>query len=112
MGNRSSQENHHPAPFRIGPEQTINVPMMHAESKFKVAHASDHDLLELPYAGHTFSMIVLLPADYDGLPGLEQQLTPDYLKAWLPKLKSIKVQKTYVLMPRLKIAQSLICPGP
>jgi serpin B len=95
-----------PTPFYVGPEQIVTVPMMRAESKFKIAHASNLDLLELPYAGHTFSMIVLLPADYNGLPGLEQQFTMDNLKAWLQKLKSAGVQKTHILMPRLKITQS------
>jgi serpin B len=51
-------------------------------------------------------MIVLLPADYHGLPELEQQFTPDNLKAWFQRLKSAGVQKTHVLIPRLKIAQS------
>jgi len=95
-----------PALFFVRPEQTVTVPMMRLSSKFKTAQAADLALLELPYTGKALSMILLLPSDYGGLPGLERRFTLDNLQAWLQTLEHEKEQKIGILLPRLKISQS------
>jgi serpin B len=58
-------------------------------------------VLELPYAGDTLSMVVLLPGEVDGLAALEAQLTPPVLQRWTQRLWQIPVQ---VFLPRFKVA--------
>jgi len=42
-------------------------------------------LLELPYAGQEYSMVILLPDNFD-LKTVEQHLTPENLTQWLSLL--------------------------
>jgi serpin B len=43
---------------------------------------------------------VLLPGAVDGLPGLEQRLTAEKLRAWLERLDGAVAHRTGVLLPR------------
>ena len=66
--------------FHLGASQTELVPMMHEEHEFYYADTADLQMLELPYAGGKFSMIVLLPKKIDGLAALEKSLNQTLLK--------------------------------
>jgi serpin B len=106
-----------PGDFHVTTNETVTVPMMHQNARFK-AVISDHDpveLLELPYLGTDLSMIILLPqTDYPppdvenpGLPDLEQRLTAENLRAWLAELDQAGGHETYVTMPRFTTSQNL-----
>ncbi|HTV47980.1 MAG TPA: serpin family protein [Phycisphaerae bacterium] len=66
--------------FHLGASQAELVPMMHEEHEFYYADTADLQMLELPYAGGKFSMIVLLPKKIDGLAGLEKSVNQTLLK--------------------------------
>lgn len=104
-----------PAPFHVGPEKTVLVPMMYQSSDFKVAYTDDDvQLLELPYAGNAVSMVILLPeiGDEAGdihqppLLDLERKLTLTNLRAWLEKLDRDSPGKTAVWLPKFVVTHS------
>ena len=110
-----------PLPFYVTTNETVTVPMMYQNTKFKTASSEDETvkLLELPYFGGDLSMIILMPdpnASYMGpdetlvlpdLPGLEQKLTAENLHRWLAKLDQASPRTTSVSLPRFKISQNL-----
>jgi serpin B len=91
------------APFWIAPGEETQVPMMGQAGAFGYRKEDDLQVLELPYAGGTLSMIVLLPRERDGLPALEARLTAEHLAQWTANLPSTEVS---VQLPRFKITFS------
>ncbi len=85
------------APFTLESGDTVTVPMMSRTDDFNFAYAKTFQALELPYEGGDLSMIVLLPAETDGLPALEQALTPE-LVAGL----EFNEQEVMVQLPKFK----------
>ena len=57
-------------------------------------------VLELPYDGGEYSMVVVLPDDKKGLAKLEKAMTADKLKAWIDGATSQRVE---LKLPRFKI---------
>ncbi len=57
-------------------------------------------VLELPYRGGGLSMAVLLPAEHDGLPELEETLTAGRLRGWLGRLRWREVS---VYLPKFRM---------
>lgn len=98
-----------PLPFLAAVDESVNVPMMRQSAKFKMAYIDDQDLeiLELPYAGNTLSMVVLLPAVVDGLTKIEEQLTQANLQRWVEKLIESEEREIFVSLPRLQFTQKL-----
>jgi serpin B len=76
-------ENTAPAPFHTGTGETIEVPMMQLKDEFRYSRNEHAQMLELPYAGETLSMLILLPDRADGLPALEEALSAANLRKWL-----------------------------
>jgi len=57
----------HNAPFKLSPDETIQVPTMYQEAKFGSARNDDVWALSMPYRGDDLSMVVLLPHRVHGL---------------------------------------------
>jgi serine protease inhibitor len=101
-------KNTRPRPFYLTREQTVTVPMMIREkAEYKVKWIEGLGMLELPYVGDELSMIIFLPDSSEGLPELEQQLTPANLSTWLDQLHQAPRHKTSVLLPRFKTMQEI-----
>ena len=83
--------------FRVSEEKTVEVPMMHQQGRFGYCEQSGLQVLELPYAGGRFSLVVLLPSTMDGLGNLETQLSSEYFSDLLERLKPESVA---VSLPR------------
>lgn len=105
-----------PAPFYVSTNETVTVPMMFQNARFKVTHdeAETVQLLELPYAGHDLSMVILLPgrpwdtADQPtSLADLETKLTAAKLHEWLAALDQVSPRETMVSLPRFTATQSI-----
>jgi serine protease inhibitor len=64
----------HQQPFNLGADQAELVPMMRQVHDFYCADTPDLQMLDLPYAGARFSMIILLPKKVDGLARLEKSV--------------------------------------
>lgn len=108
--------NTRPAPFHVNVDQTVTVPMMSVKSRFKIARSDDGSLklLEMSYVGDDLSMIILLPAadpgwelsDQSTLSGLEANLTPQNLQAWLATLDQAGSHEAAIFIPRFTTTQS------
>jgi serine protease inhibitor len=90
------------APFWVTPDDALEVPIMAKQRRFRYGETESLQVLELPYAGGSVSMIVLLPRERHGLADLEAALTGDNLARWTGQLRERKV---LVYLPRLKMSQ-------
>ncbi len=90
------------APFWTSPEESTPAPMMSQAGQFGYGESGLCQVLELPYAGRAFSMVVLLPRRRDGLPELERALAPEALARWTGDLQERRVAVT---LPKLKLGQ-------
>ncbi len=86
-------------PFYLGSGATVQVPMMTQVFTFGYAEDDDLQILELPYAGENFSMVVLLPKEKDGLERLEQKLNLTNLGRWRNRIDKRRVK---VFLPKFK----------
>lgn len=72
------------APFH-GTAGDETVKMMHRQHYLQhaVATGASAQLVQLPYEGGEFGMVIVLPDDAKGLPALEQALTAEALSSWI-----------------------------
>ena len=84
-------------PFHLSANENVDVSMMFQKEEFKYGAVDDIQMLELPYIGNDLSMLVLLPKELNGLPSLEEKLTPDNLGKWSSALRK---QKVDVYLPK------------
>jgi serpin B len=90
--------------FNVTAEQKVPAAMMHQTDKFKYLDEKELQVLEMPYAGDTLAMVVLLPRKIDGLSEIERTLTPESLAHSLAKLHRVEV---HVALPKCQfVAES------
>ena len=70
------------APFWVTPQKSVQVPMMVKTESFGYYSDEQVQVLELPYAGDDFSMILVLPQKRDGLPALEADFSAEKFWMW------------------------------
>lgn len=84
--------------FHCTKDKSVPAPMMHERFEMARYYASNEfQLLELPYKGNRFAMLVILPKKVDGLEDLEKSLTPSVLSA---AVANLKVHQGEVMIPR------------
>ncbi|MBD3237468.1 MAG: serpin family protein [Candidatus Eisenbacteria bacterium] len=76
------------------------VPTMQQTARMRHAQMDGFAVLELPYQESALTMLLLLPDGRDGLPGLEDDLTPALLDECLARLAMRRVN---LLLPRLRL---------
>jgi serpin B len=87
--------------FHVGIDNAVKVPMMQSKTTFPNVAVNDLvQIVELPYEGENFSMLILLPRNVDGMKSLEESLSADNLNKWKGELKKMK---TKVYMPKFKL---------
>jgi serpin B len=87
--------------FHVGIDNAVKVPMMQSKTTFPNVAVNDLvQIVELPYEGENFSMLILLPRNVDGMKSLEESLSADNLTKWKDELKKMK---TKVYMPKFKL---------
>jgi serpin B len=89
------------APFTLLDGTQVKAPLMNQTGQFGYLEADDLQVLELPYAGKTLSMVILLPRAHDGLSALEKSLDARKLAGWLAKLRRREVR---VALPRFEMS--------
>jgi len=94
-----NEESTREAPFHVSETEQVKVPMMQDSRRNHYASFDDFQMLELPYALETASMLVLLPTKIDGLPNLEQQLTSENVEKWSSRLAYSRVN---LYLPKFK----------
>lgn len=103
------------APFSVTTNSQIEVPLMHQLAgsptngiAFNCMAGNGFQAIELPYGTNQASMLILLPSAIDGLPQLEQQLTPEFLNSVLAQMTSHYIE---VFLPRFTLESSLNLTG-
>ncbi|XP_054840050.1 serpin I2 [Eublepharis macularius] len=86
-----------------------SVPMMHLQLRTKLGHFSDHkvnyQVLELPYKGSEFSLVLILPAEDVPIGEVENLITAELIKDWFAKME--EDDEVEISLPRFKIEQKL-----
>jgi serpin B len=102
----------YPEPFRISPNNTVNVQMMFRGSgnNFNYLDSSDMQAIELPYKdtpGHNISMLVILPKN-DDLQSVEKALNASEFNRIRHSLETQEVG--YVMLPKYSIESRYSLP--
>ena len=87
-------------PFHLSADLQAEVPMMHQIGTYGYRAFDTLQVLELPYAGGSLSMLVFLPKEIAGLAELEKNLTAESLREWTRGLRRHKVS---VFLPRFQM---------
>lgn len=88
-----------PEPFCLTPQTQVQRDFMRQTAAFPYAQEDDVQLLDLPYAGDQFSLLVLLPAPGRPLEEVQHAL-PQRLGIWLRHLQPHRLD---VFLPRFRI---------
>jgi serine protease inhibitor len=88
------------APFHITSERSVPVPMMVQKDRFHLFEAPDLQVLELPYVGRGYRMLVFLPRAIDGVAQLKMSFNGSLLATCLAGLKEADTQ---VFLPRFTL---------
>jgi serpin B len=89
------------ASFLAKKGESVSVPMMTGKHTFRYAEDESLQILELPYSGGDLNMLVLLPAETDGLARLEEALTVGNLDRWTKNMAEAEVD---VFLPRFELS--------
>lgn len=90
----------HDGPFTLASGAEVQTKLMRQELTAPYHEGDGFALVELPYEGERFAMVLLVPSRPDGVPALEGKLTADALAGWIG---AARPQKVRVVLPRLKI---------
>ncbi|MEN3008576.1 serpin family protein [Pseudothermotoga sp.] len=88
--------------FYIDETTSVEVNMMKLTAMFKYFEDEQVQVLQLPYAGGRFSMVIVLPKENVRLSDVERKFSLQRLMHWLENLKILEVQ---VYLPRFKVEQ-------
>jgi serpin B len=91
------------AAFFVKKGESKNVPTMNKGASFRYSDLGGVKAVELPYKGEQTSMLVLLPAEVDGLEALEKSLEGKKLDAIV---ESLKPQRVLVSLPKFELSPS------
>jgi serpin B len=101
-------------PFRLLSGETVSVPTMSAELAIHVAEQSDLTMLDIAYQDDELSMVILLPAEPDGLPELEASLEPERIEQLIadsvPDELSVELPR-FEIRSKPEVKQALIDLG-
>ncbi|XP_049484549.1 serpin I2 [Panthera uncia] len=86
----------------------VKVPMMKALLRTKYGYFSDssvnYQVLELPYKGDEFSLIIILPAEDVNIEEMEKRMTVHRILKWFSEMQEEEVE---ISLPRFKVEQKL-----
>jgi serpin B len=86
--------------FHVFGNKTVEVRMMNRLGEAGFFKNEEVAVLELPYKDDRFSMIVILPADKEGLIPLENKLNLEMLYNWI---SSLKKQRVNINLPKFEV---------
>ncbi|XP_014251599.1 antichymotrypsin-2-like isoform X3 [Cimex lectularius] len=94
------------ADFYVTKEKKVTVKMMYQSGHFNYANIEElkASVVELPYEGDKFRMMIILPNEIDGLKDVEERLKATTLTDIFSKLSNIKLD---LHLPRFKIEKTL-----
>ena len=89
------------APFAVTPTRSVTTKMMRQVGHFKYARVDQADVIELPYASGTTSMLVVVPIASSGLAAIEAKIDDRSLGRWAGAVSHKKVDFS---LPRFKMS--------
>lgn len=89
-------------PFYRLSGDTVTVPLMAQQSRFRYIETGDFQAIDLPYKNERLSMTVLLPKQRGALRSLEDKLTNANLTTWLRQLDAGEPQRVLLHLPKLR----------
>jgi serpin B len=92
------------AAFHVGPHDTIQTPTMHQRAEFRYGSFGNFQMLEMPYTGDDLSMVIMLPAQPDGLAELQSHLT---LELFEQSVSSLHEQEVDVYLPKFSYSDEV-----
>jgi serine protease inhibitor len=95
--------------FYLSQTKSTTAPLMHREGGFGYFDGGTFQVLEIPYKSNELSLIILLPKERSGLPGLENSMTASDLQQWLSRVTPIS--KVIVTVPKFKSTQEFELSG-
>ncbi len=92
------------APFHVSATESVDVPTMRRTARFSYVDDKQMLAIELPYAGHNASVIIMMPKSPDGIRKLESDLSATTLAETAGKMQP---QLIDLSLPRFKVEQSI-----
>jgi serpin B len=89
--------------FHLPGGDTVKNPMMHQTDEFGYAVVPDLQILEMPYAGNDFGLVILLPRRGAPLADLEASISKSF-SDWLGTLSQ---QKVIVTVPKFEMTTEM-----
>jgi len=86
--------------FHLDGGRTMAVPLMYQQAHVRYMDADGFQAVDLLYQGGTLSMLVLLPARDEGLPGLESRLSARLLHDCVTRMQLREVRLS---LPRFRV---------
>ncbi len=83
-------------PFYLGKGEKINAPMMHGGGDFRYFEDDKVQVVEVPYVGKRFSMVLILPRSVDGGAALDKAVSAAKVRDWLDKSS---IYNVYLTLP-------------
>lgn len=91
-----------PAAASVSLTTSVEVPMMRRVAPLRLAAQPGLRLLQLPYRGGHFSMVVLLPDASDSLAKIEEQLTAERIAELMRAVRTAEPVRVELALPRFK----------
>ena len=98
-------------PFVVSPTETMNVTFMKQTSNFMFANNEDLSvsIIDLPYIGSAYSMLIILPDTTRGIDNLVSTIKPDDIYNLVTSMYSDEIEVT---LPKFKLEQEFDLAGP
>ena len=92
--------------FFVAAGQKVQTPLMNQTGNFGYYDAGQWKALEMPYKGNELAMVILLPAQVDGLAEMEKDLAAGKVLGDLAA--NLKTRQVRVTVPRFKTTASIL----
>ena len=92
--------------FFVAAGQKVQAPLMNRTGYFGYYDGGQWKALEMPYKGNELAMVILLPAQVDGLPQMEKDLAAGKVLGDLAA--NLKTREVRVTVPRFKTTASIL----
>lgn len=79
----------------------IDVPTMYIKEEFNYLNTDEFELLEMPYGGKKYSMLIFLPHDNYNTEDIIEELSPSNVQGWISDMRSWSKK---VFLPKFEFA--------
>ena len=93
-----------PGDFHLSQDETVQVPMMRHNGRYRILSAASFDAIALPYKGGGLSMIVLLPKNLAGRGQVDIALDGKAADTLIHDVAAARPENVALSMPKFKTA--------